>query len=86
MYNYSCVTTTACLSLLCCYLTGGIIQHHCSGSDLGIDHAIQIVGYDLTGTCLLLSRVGGREEGRKGKERCCISLKCLPSLCYDHGR
>lgn len=26
---------------------GGIIQHHCDGSY--VDHAVQIVGYDLTG-------------------------------------
>ena len=33
------------LSLFVC--TGGIIQHHCSGPFY--DHAIQIIGYDLTG-------------------------------------
>lgn len=26
---------------------GGIIQYHCEGS---VNHAVQIVGYDLTGT------------------------------------
>ena len=33
-------------SLLC--FLGGIIQHHCSTGSL--DHAVQIVGYDTTGT------------------------------------
>ena len=27
------------------YQPGGIIQHHCSGSEL--DHAVQVVGYNL---------------------------------------
>ena len=39
---------TKCLSGGLCYLySGGIIQHHCSGDFY--DHAIQIIGYDLTG-------------------------------------
>ena len=28
------------------YITGGIIQHHCS--DKPLDHAVQVIGYDFT--------------------------------------
>lgn len=27
---------------------GGVIQHHCDDSPLNLNHAIQVVGYDLT--------------------------------------
>lgn len=35
--------------LFLCINTGGIIQHHCDSSTTDVDHAVQIVGYDLTG-------------------------------------
>ncbi len=28
---------------------GGIIQHHCTGEHKYIDHAVQVVGYDMNG-------------------------------------
>lgn len=30
------------------YYLGGIIQYNCDGSPLNLNHAVQIVGYDLT--------------------------------------
>lgn len=27
---------------------GGVIQYHCSGANTSLNHAVQIVGYDLT--------------------------------------
>ena len=33
----------------CVVPVGGIIQHHCSGFPESVDHAVQVVGYDLTG-------------------------------------
>ena len=39
-----CITIShTCLSLL----LGGIIQHHCTDTD--INHAVQITGYDFNG-------------------------------------
>ena len=42
-------------SFLLCFL-GGIIQHHCSAGS--VDHAVQIVGYDMAGTeCEITIRI-----------------------------
>ena len=34
-------------------LAGGIIQHHCTGTYY--DHAVQIVGYDMTGNNIIIT-------------------------------
>lgn len=47
----NCTHSPCILMFLSCVLTntGGIIQHHCDSSSIYVDHAVQIVGYDLTG-------------------------------------
>ena len=46
-------TCTYIIILLFICFPGGIIQHHCSDVVENLDHAVQIVGYDLTGGRLI---------------------------------
>ena len=34
---------------MCVISAGGIIQHHCDGDPSEVDHAVQVVGYDMNG-------------------------------------
>lgn len=45
--HQSCYVNQVTTVVFC--FQGGIIQHHCSDSVENLDHAVQIVGYDLTG-------------------------------------
>ena len=54
--NWAIVTPVVWDSFWNCYvyLTGGIIQHHCTDTD--INHAVQITGYDFNGKIPIITR------------------------------
>lgn len=65
--NYGPVVT-AVNGLLWQNYLGGIIQFHCDGSTASLNHAVQIVGYDLTGDVpyYIVRNSWGKKFGNKG--------------------
>lgn len=58
---------------------GGIIQYHCNDSQYSLDHAVQIVGYDLTEDTpyYLVRNSWGKDFGNDGY----LKIKIGGNLC-----
>lgn len=47
---------------------GGIVQYHCDGNPIYLNHAVQIIGYDISGTIpyYIVRNSWGKEFGHNG--------------------